>query len=120
MNYLLLFSSVSFAVFNSILLHKRSDKVNSFFFNGICSAVWIVLLLTANKGTLHIDRNVVTYGIMYGIVQLMFLFFKLKAMSKGPVSVTTLIGNCSMILSAAVGVIMWHESVREPLIKLAL
>ena len=111
MDYLMISVSILAAVFNSVLLHKEENKTNPFFFNGICSAVWIVLLLFMNGFRVHIDRNTLMYGIMYGVVQLLFLFFKLKAMANGPVSVITLIGNCSMIISAAAGVIFWKESV---------
>lgn len=114
MNYLLLFVSIAFAVANSILFHKREaleNKMNPFMFNGVGSVVWIAALVLINKGRLCLNHNTVLYGIVYGTVQILFLFFKLKAMETGPVSVTTLIGNCSMVFSVIVSMIIWDEPV---------
>lgn len=114
LNYLLLFVSITAAVANSVLLHKREitdNRVDPFMFNGIGSVIWITLLVLINKGELHLSRNTVLYGIIYGAVQILFLFFKLNAMERGAVSVTTLIGNCSMIFSVIVSMILWNEPV---------
>ncbi|MDD6735016.1 MAG: DMT family transporter [Clostridiales bacterium] len=114
MSYLFLLVSIVFAVVNSVLFHKREalkNKMNPFMFNGVGSVVWIAVLVLANNGKLCLNTNTVLYGIIYGAVQILFLFFKLKAMETGPVSVTTLIGNCSMIFSVVVSMIIWNEPV---------
>lgn len=53
----------------------------------------------------------VVFGVAYGIIQALFLYFKMRAMGTGPVSITTVIGNCSMLLSTLFGVIYFKESV---------
>lgn len=102
------------ASLNSTLLHKIPDRArkNVFLFNFWCSAEWIVLLSLFTRGSLHITADVLFWGIFYGITQVMFLFFKTCAMANGSVTLTTLIGNCSLILSTAAGVLIWQESVR--------
>lgn len=114
MYYLFLSISIVFAVANSILFHKREssdNKMNPFMFNGIGSVVWIAVLTLVNRGSLCLNYNTILYGIIYGTVQILFLFFKLKAMESGPVSVTTLIGNCSMVFSVIVSMIIWKEPI---------
>lgn len=112
--YGLIVFSVVCASLNSTLLHKIPDaaKKNVFLFNFWCSAEWIVLLSLFTRGNLHITAEVVFWGVLYGIIQVLFLFFKTCAMANGSVSVTTLIGNCSLLLSTAAGVLIWQESVR--------
>lgn len=112
--YWLIVLSVTCASLNGTLLHKIPSfaKQNVFRFNFLCSAEWIVILMLLNKGSLHFTSETLLFGIMYGITQVLFLFFKTQAMSSGPVFITTLIGNCSLILSTAAGVIIWREPVR--------
>ncbi len=111
MLWLLLFCSVCCAAVNSLLLHKLPEKSNIFAFNMICSGMWIVILLTVNGFSLKFTPTIIIWGVIYGVVQESFMFFKTQAMKNGSVSITTLIGNCSLILSTSVGVIVWKESV---------
>ena len=109
----LLAVSVFAASFNSILLHraKLGRGKSVFLFHLLCSAVWCVCLLLVNGGRLHLERDVLFWGVIYGIVQALFIFFKAKAMSEGPVCITTLIGNCSLLVSVFVCLLIWHEPI---------
>ncbi len=111
MLWILLFCSVFCASLNSVLLHKLPEKSNIFAFNIICSGMWILLLLTVNGFSLKLTPNIIMWGLIYGVVQELFMFFKTQAMKNGSVSITTLIGNCSLILSTSVGVLIWKETV---------
>ncbi len=99
------------ASLNSVLLHKLPKKNDVFSFNLICSAIWFVILLCINRFSITFSKEIVIWGILYGIVQMFFLIFKTKAMGAGPVSITTLIGNCSLLLSTVVGIVVWRESI---------
>lgn len=111
MYYLLTFSII-FASLNSIILNRAKLKRKSeiFFFNFLVSAVWLVIFFILNKGSIHINRNALLWGIIYGITQAFFVLFKTLAMGSGPVSITTLIGNFSLIVSVMVSLILWNET----------
>ncbi len=114
MPWLLLLVSILFASVNSVLLHKLPAKSDLFLLNLICSGVWILLLFSLNGFSVALTPSVLLWGVLYGVTQEMFLFFKAQAMKSGPVSLTTLIGNCSLILSTPVGILVWQESVSVP------
>lgn len=113
MTYFLILISITAAALNSTLLHKipASAKNNIFSFNFYCSVEWILILAMLGKGKININGMILFWGIIYGMTQVLFLVFKTKAMSSGPVSITTLIGNCSLLLSTSAGIIIWHEKI---------
>ncbi len=103
--------TVFMASVNSMLLHKIPKRASIISFNMICSAVWVAVLFAVNGFSLQLNADVLLWGVLYGVVQMLFLFFKTKAMSSGLVSITTLIGNCSLILSTFVGAFVWQEKI---------
>lgn len=109
--YYLLVVSILFASFNSVFLNKSklNGKNQIFFFNFWVSSIWCVILFALNKGTLNINKDVLLWGVVYGVVQALFVLFKTLAMGSGPVSVTTLIGNFSLVVSITVSLIVWKE-----------
>lgn len=111
--YYLLVMSVLLASFNSIILKESGaiKKETVFKFNFLSSLVWCVLLFFSNTCTLHINSQVIFWGVLYGVAQTGFLWFKTAAMGTGSVSVTTLIGNSSLLISLFVSLILWKESV---------
>ncbi len=111
MLWLFLVISILAASSNSVLLHRLPGDTNLHKFNMIGFVVWIGVLLAANGFALSLTPMTVFWGILYGTVQVLFMFYKAQAMKNGPVSITTLIGNCSLILSTTVGVVVWKESV---------
>lgn len=113
-NYLLLAVSILCACANNVFLHLRRDSkgiLNAVKFNAFCSLVWVVLLTVLLGGVPVINTVTLFFGCIYGLAMVLFLFFKYQALSTGPVSITTFLGNCSLVISTAVGVIFWKESV---------
>lgn len=111
--YPLLLVSILFASANSTLLHRANlgGRGAIYRYNLICSAVWCVCLLAANGFTLHLSGDVLLWGAIYGVTQTLFVLFKTAAMNSGPVSVTTLIGNCSLLVSVFVCFALWGEPI---------
>lgn len=112
MLYLLLLISIFFAVLNNILYHKLSEigKYHNFFFTAFSSLVWLAVLAPMADYRAIVKAELL-FGVLYGAVQAMFLFFKMKAMSTGPVSVTSVVCNCSMVLTTIFGIIIFNEHV---------
>ena len=111
MIYLLLFSIV-FASLNSVLLHKAKITHNDvFIFQFLCAAVWCVVLFIANGFELQINKSVLIWGIIYGAAQALFILFKTLAMNSGSVSVTTLVGNSSLVISVLFCFVVWGETI---------
>lgn len=111
--YWLLIISILAASMNSVVLSKAkaNGKSEIFKFNLIISVVWLIILFTFNKGHVYLDGQVLFWGIAYGITQTLFILFKTAAMSTGPVSITTLIGNSSLIVSIIVSLMVWKEQI---------
>lgn len=111
--YYLLGVSVTTATLNSIFLKKGKIGDNSliFNFNIITSILWCILLFLLNKCTVTINALTLLWGIAYGLVQASFVLFKTLALRSGPVSITTLIGNSSLLLSIIVSAILWNEKI---------
>ena len=109
---LLLFSILG-ASLNSAIMHKAklTEKGAIYKFNLFGALVWCGCLFIANGGRLHLDANTLLWGCIYGITQALFILFKTAAMNSGPVSITTLIGNCSLVVSVVVCFIMWNEPI---------
>lgn len=110
--FILLGAAILFASLNSVLLHNIdfSEKGLVVRFNFIGSCIWVLILFCLG-GRLELNKSVLIYGTLYAFAQVFFLIFKAKAMSLGPVSLTTLIGNMSLILSTVCGVLIWNEKV---------
>lgn len=112
MLYLLLLSII-FATLNSVLLHKVSFSGSNavYKFNMLGAAVWCVCLFAVNGFKLHIDKTVLLWGVIYGITQALFILFKSLAMNCGAVSVTTLMGNMSLVVSVFFCYFVWQEPI---------
>lgn len=111
--YLWLCLSISAASLYSILLHgyPANEKGNIFKLNLFASLSWIVLLFIFNKCTVTLNKEILLWGVGYGIVQALFVLFKAKAMNAGSVSVTTLVGNASLLVSIVFSCIVWGEKI---------
>ena len=109
----MLLLSVIAASFNSVVLNKaKASKLeNVFFLNLIVSLIWCVILFGTNKGHISANPQVLFWGILYGLTQTCFILFKTAAMNTGSVTVTTLIGNSSLLISILVSLIIWDEQV---------
>lgn len=111
--YLLLVLSVFAASINSVFLHKTnlSGKGSVYSFNLFSSILWCILLFTVNLGKITLNPKILLWGVIYGVVQSLFVFFKTNAMNTGPVAITTLIGNSSLLISVFCSFLFWQEPI---------
>lgn len=111
--YYLLLLSVFAASFNSIVVNKAQikEKRDVLMFSFIGTIIWCVILFVINGASVRFTPQIVFWGTLYGLVQSFFILFKTSAMSNGSVSVTTLIGNCSLLISIFVSWILWKEKI---------
>ena len=113
MNLSILAVSVIFAALNNIFLHLYNEKkttCNIFAFNALVCLIWVVILFIIGGGIGSMSVTTLLYGILYGITIALFLLFKMSALGNGPVSITSLIGCCSLIIPTLCGLIVWEES----------
>lgn len=106
--------SVLFAVCNNVFLHILSDKkitYNPFAFNGFITLLWLVILFAYNRGRFAGTTVTFIYGAVYGCMLTGFIFFKSMAMSSGPVSLASLIGCSSFIVTTVFNAIFWKEKI---------
>lgn len=105
--------SVVSAALNSYVLKKSNIKTKKevFGFNFIGSFIWLILLLTATGGFSHMNPKTWIWGCFYGLIQALFILFKTVAMRTGAISVTTLIGNSSLLISVLVSLLVWKEPI---------
>lgn len=114
MNYILLCITIIFATANNIFLHRYSDKeetCNVFAFNASVSFLWFILLIIIGRGVERLSLYTVLFGVVYGAITALFLFFKMLALGNGPVSITSLIVCCSLIVPTLCGSFIWKEHI---------
>ncbi len=110
--------SIAFSVASSCFLRDFGNKELTdkdggvFLFNAYISVVWAVILgakwvLSGAK----ISAGAFSYGAVYGIILLLFLLAKTKALSMGPVSLTTLIGSSAFVPTVIFGVIWARDEI---------
>lgn len=111
-------AAVLFSVSSNMILHKsgnRSFKTpgDVFLFNAGISLIWFAVLSAWSllSGDFTISLGSVIYGVIYGVILCLFLYFKTQSMSSGPVALTSLIGNCAFIVATWFGVVYANESV---------
>lgn len=119
MNYLLMTVSIFFAALNSLILRKFKNRTfktpgDVFFFNGAISIIWIIIMLlwSGISGDLVLSLPAILFGVVYGVILCMFLYFKTESLANGPVSLTTLIGSCAFIIATGFGVFYNNEEVK--------
>ena len=110
--------SVLLASLNSLVLRKfknRSFKTpgDSFFFNGAMSLIWTIVIgfiffLSKDR---RFNLSAIIFGAVYGLILCLFLYFKNQSISAGPVSLTSLIGNCAFIPATFFGIIYANEAI---------
>lgn len=112
-DYVFLFISIVAAVCNNIILHlllSKNIKYNPFLFNIGVSLVWIIILLPIGVQGRYTGTTVL-YGVVYGLLMAGFLFFKMQAMTTGPILLTSLLGCSSFVLTTVFNAVYWKESI---------
>ena len=110
--------SVLLASLNSLVLRKFKNRTfqtpgDSFFFNGGMSVIWTLIMTVwfFSAGGIRMSGGAVLFGMIYGVILCLFLYCKNQAISQGPVSLTSLIGNCAFIPATWFGVLYANERV---------
>lgn len=110
--------SIVFSVMSNMILHKFKNRSfrtpgDVFWFNAGISCMWFLTLSvwTAVSGSFEISPAAVVFGIIYGVILCLFLYFKTQAMASGPVALTSLIANCAFIIATWFGVVYSNETV---------
>lgn len=114
--YVWLGFSVLAASLYSAILHSypANEKRNIFKLNFFASIVWFFILFFFNHCKILLNKEILLWGAAYGVTQALFVLFKGKAMNAGSISVTTLIGNASLLVSIIFSSIMWNEKIGWP------
>lgn len=112
--YALLAISIVFATLNNCLVHAAGDKQldthSVWFFNAVSCAGSLGILWCVNGGFAAVQQSTVMFGIAYGSATAVFLIGKMMAFSSGPITVTTLIGNCSLVIPTLFGLLYYRET----------
>ena len=110
--------SVLLASLNSLILRKFKNRTfttpgDSFFFNGGMSIIWTLIMTVwfLCSDDVKISVPAILFGAIYGVILCLFLYCKNQAISEGPVSLTSLIGNCAFIPATWFGVVYASEAV---------
>lgn len=118
MNYLLMSVAIFFAALNSLILRKFKNRTfktsgDVFFFNGAISLIWIIIMIlwSVISADFVFSLPAILFGMVYGVILCMFLYFKTESLANGPVSLTTLIGSCAFIIATGFGVVYNSEKV---------
>ena len=126
MNYILLSISMLSMVLQNSLFNNVSKKdlkntSDTFYYNSCLYIVCVILF-----GVLALGGSVSIYsvalGLLFGIVTMLSNFYKLSALSKGPMHITILITTSSMIIPAISGAVFFSEkfSIGKSIALLAL
>lgn len=108
-------------LFNSVSKGKLKTKSDRFRYNS-----WLYLICFALFGLCSIGTVWSLYsaalGLLFGVVTMLSNYFKLTALSRGPMHITVLITTSSMIIPAMSGALFFNEafSVGKGLAILAL
>lgn len=120
MNWILLIFSIFMNFLSCGLLRnefcKRDVKNNAdlYIFNAFCSIISMIVLVCIGlyMGDLMFPSlYTVILGILFGIVTALCALFAMKALESGPMSYTNVIANCSMVIPALSGLILYSEPV---------
>ena len=105
--------SVVCAGLNNILLRLLANKkfnYSPFLFNAGMMVVWIIILF-AFSGIKEIKPVTVLFAFLYGVILCGFIFFKNAALTNGPISITSLIGGSSFVLSTIFNTLYFKDEV---------
>ncbi len=110
MHYLLLFTSVIFAV-TKTLLARTCEQRNIFLFNTFnFIAALITLALFSIGGDLSVSWYSLIIAVIYAIFTLISHFLLMTALKMGDIGITSLIYYCTFIIPTVFSAIVWKES----------
>ena len=80
-------------------------------FNVVVAAVSALMALLFGGGLEAPHGDTWLFGLLYGGTRSLTLFFRARALDTGPLSATLLLGGSSMLITTALGALLWHETV---------
>ncbi len=80
-------------------------------FNVVVAAVSALMALLFGGGLEAPHGDTWLFGLLYGGTMSLNLFFRARALETGPLSATLLLGCSSMLITTALGALLWHETV---------
>ena len=80
-------------------------------FNVAVAAVSALMALLFGGGLEAPHGDTSAFGLLYGGTISLNLFFRARALETGPLSATLLLGCSSMLITTALGALLWHETV---------
>lgn len=119
-NYLLLTVSILMNLAaNSVLKNdfcKKEIKNNAdlYAFNGLNSVLSVVTLtvLAVVMGSLtSVSLYTILLGLVFGLVTALAAVFNMKALECGPMSYTSVIISCSLVIPSFSGALLFHETI---------
>ena len=119
-NYLLLTVSILMNLAaNSVLKNdfcKKEVKNNAdlYAFNGLTSVLSVVTLtvLAVVMGSLtSVSLYTILLGLVFGLFTALAAVFNMKALECGPMSYTSVIISCSLVIPAFSGALLFHETI---------
>lgn len=118
MDYVLMMASVCFAVCNNCLLHRLPASSfrtpgDIYYYNAGVNGGWVLLMLVwcLISGDFSFSAASILYGVVYGVLLVMFLLSKSLSMAEGPVALTTLLGCSSFVICTVFGALYAHETI---------
>lgn len=87
---------------------NNKDMADSIFYNGVMfTSAAILLSFSVLKNTVTYSTYI--YGIIMGVLSVVYQFFYICAFSKGKMTLTVIINNFSMILPVTVSFVLFNE-----------
>lgn len=95
-------------LFNSVSKSSLKDKADRFYLNSfiylVCFLMFLILVFSDSFSMYSVGL-----GLLFGVVTMFSGYYKLSALSKGPMHITTLIISSSMIIPAMSGAVFFGE-----------
>ena len=109
MTALLYVAVVLFSASQSTLnkLNRGGDAIRFNFFKGLSSSLLFVLAFLVSGEGFHLPTML--YGLVYGVLLAVANQAGYRAIHAGPMALTSMLVNFSLIIPFAVGVICWNE-----------
>lgn len=114
MEYLLLVITIFFSSVQSIISKQyniKSKKSNTFIYASAVSFFAMLFFIFSSGGKLEFNADIIFYSVTFAIAYGMALFGGTNAIRTGPLSITALISQCSLILPTLFGIVILKDNI---------
>ena len=112
MTFLLYFLNVGISTGSSVLSKKFGKTGKStWIFNtnkGVAGLILFIVFGLIAGMTMHLPT--LAYGLAYGVLLILSMYFGLRALTIGPLALTSIISAFSLIVPVIYGIFVWNES----------